>query len=1055
MPLSAATSAILLSLLRLTLILGCLATPLAHGAVGLPIVLPAADFQKHKLFSPTAAQRIRNARNLSDGHSGRLGWVEYEFTVAAAGWHEMFVRGSSLRVEFTLDPESTSPHAAAHFYGGRAAGANREKIGNVWLTAGIHHLRMQHLYWVGFPAISAIEFKPVPAENSFAVSSAGAPRIFRKGQCAPLDILGGGTGLPAQFQVFDLQDRGAATRRIYDISFPGSTEPSHQAFRIPCEREGIFTLAFGTGHGIDPGLGQYTYEVIDTRNLQASEKTPDRLLREIDCSRQAPDYSGGPSRVRNGHPGSYREADERGWSDLQRLPAAARNLAGEAGWFAYDLRELKAQRRYRIEVDYPDDARRTFAIALRESAPLAYPPAIGVTSGGEYILSGETATQSMTIWPRAASPRLLFITALDHEPAACSRIRLYEAGRVPPLAADGAPGRRQIVHWYEEAGNYRSLFGPPDDEPWLGSAAAERWLEMAAGNGVNLLLPTAIVYGFALYPSRHEITFFDPKADELRRLLLLAEKHRIKLAPEIHPRADGLSWGYEDGGPLPENLLVAKDGKTNFFAADGRTRNYPPYFDPLNPSTEDWYLALISEIAERYKDSPAFEGISLRLMQWSSGAFNNLVSLDWGYGDATVEQFRQESGLPVPMGKPGDPGRFAQRHAWLTTTGRDAWINWRCRKISGILSHARDRLRQIRPDLKLYLHVFNGDLPDAPGFAGGKNPAVERLRESGIDPAMLREIEGVTLIDASYTYGRRTADGVFRGDHDHLLDPVALSALRGNSAGHYKSGGYYMEATETVVPPQRLGFPSSTKATWMSAVINPAGRHALERYAIQLAEADALMVGEGGNGYTFGPPVIREFLREYAFLPNQPFTARADAIDPVTVRSLVTKAGLLVYAVNRERYPTSTELVFNRASEAVRLSTGKRLNIRDNRLNIELLPYQLIVIRLPPGSEIVKAGTTVPEAEKRKVEARVDWARRLAEGNRLRPLAGGILGQKTPELRTLETAVATATTALNKGWLWRARTVLEHNALLAIYRRLDCFPPELFSDMTSRRECPP
>ena len=54
---------------------------------------------------------------------------------------------------------------------------------------------------------------------------------------------------------------------------------------------------------------------------------------------------------------------------------------------------------------------------------------------------------------------------------------------------------------------------------------------------------------------------------------------------------------------------------------------------------------MISEIANRYKDSPAFKGISIRLMAWCFSGWQTVASIDWGYEDYTVDLFQKETGV--------------------------------------------------------------------------------------------------------------------------------------------------------------------------------------------------------------------------------------------------------------------------------------------------------------------------------------------------------------------------------------------------------------------------
>lgn len=525
--------------------------------------------------------------------------------------------------------------------------------------------------------------------------------------------------------------------------------------------------------------------------------------------------------------------------------------------------------------------------------------------------------------------------------------------------------------------------------------------------------------------------------------MLVAEKHRLGVIPEVHPRADELAFGRDDPRAIPDNVLLDKNGLSNFFAADGKTRNYPPYFNPLLTRNQEWYVDMIGELADRYKDSPAFEGISLRLMQWANPALNNLVNLDWGYDDTTVKLFMRDTSSSVPLGDADDPKRFAIRHAWLTGPGRQAWIEWRCRKIADLIRRIRDRVRLARPDLKLYINAFVNSEGLAPDFSSANGPTVaSRLREGGIDPTLLNAIDGVVLLNAASRYGRREADALRRGYRDTLLDPSALGALRRKGeGGEFLTTQNYLEATDAIIPPDRLGFPSNTKRTWAGIVANPPGRLALERYAIQLAETDAVTLGDGGNGYSFGPPIVREFMANFRRLPARRFDDHPTAVDPVTVRSLADPGSYYLYAVNRERYPVTVKISLQKAVKVVSMADGKVAAISNGNLRLELPPYALMAYKANSDTRIATITTKIPEGERKRVERQIAAVERLANLSPLQTLLRR--GPSEREHRSLQDAVREARKALGKGWLWRARTLLEHSALLAIYKRTDCYPPEL------------
>jgi uncharacterized lipoprotein YddW (UPF0748 family) len=79
------------------------------------------------------------------------------------------------------------------------------------------------------------------------------------------------------------------------------------------------------------------------------------------------------------------------------------------------------------------------------------------------------------------------------------------------------------------------------------------------------------------------------------------------VVPELHPRADEINWPIlEQPDPRP-TLLRSNAGDWN--------KGVPPFFNPLHPLVEKWYLDLVGELADNYRDSPA---IALRGMKYSS-----------------------------------------------------------------------------------------------------------------------------------------------------------------------------------------------------------------------------------------------------------------------------------------------------------------------------------------------------------------------------------------------------------------------------------------------------
>ncbi|MFA6293046.1 MAG: hypothetical protein WC637_14760, partial [Victivallales bacterium] len=620
--------------------------------------------------------------------------------------------------------------------------------------------------------------------------------------------------------------------------------------------------------------------------------------------------------------------------------------------------------------------------------------------------------------------------------------------RLPALPSSGT---RQFANWYEEGTNFLGFYGVPSPSIKGVMLGADRWARSIAWMGGDTLAPTVSVYQMNLFPSRFNISFTDPSAtDTVRIILLKCEKYGMKFVGEFHPEARELAWGSPSDGGIDCNLMISKDGKT---VGNG------PKYNPIHPKNIEWYLGMIGEFVDRYKDSPSLQGVSLRLMTWVNPALNNFHSLDWGYDDYTIGLFEKETGINIPV-KTAGADRFKARHAWLMANAKDKWITWRCEKIADLYRKICERVKKARPDLCVYSGIFGGFPND--------------LRETGIDTKLLTAIDGVRLVNALHGYGRRQHSEMgTQSERDNLLSPAVLNALcsPGKLSGYLFGAGYF-EATEAVVPPEAIGLPANSKRTWMSGVVNPAGRHALERWAIALAEGDANYLSDGGNAYTLGQPILQEFLQEYRRLPCVNFTPRCDASDPVAVwqlgksdqssvirnlsgdkktstdnRSPITD-NFLFYAVNRAGYPVQLDIqfakpgllqsLFGSTLEVKRLSTGESLPLKDGLLHINLQPYQLMAFSANPDTEILQIKTVPPLAELAKTTRQVEWLEKFAKD-----IADGRIKPKIDpaDQKIFAEMAAEARASLVAGHLWRVNGIVQNHRLLKIYQIADRFPP--------------
>jgi len=936
------------------LVVACVAQPRPAAAT---IVRSATSFDRSQLNRPDSAADVRAAGNLRGTRCCISGWVEFDISISTPGWYQIWTYGGAL--ETIVDPPiEPAQRPFAYFAGGSGIPRVPDKVGNVWLNEGSHRIRFQNDPWYGFSDFRSFEVRPSDGSpsGSLAIRWPTDGQIFRSGECPGFELLYGGDSSPDRVAV-EVQDRARNSRVFRQVlSLPESSELKTLRFIVPCIEEGFYRVvadpSMGT-HGANPprngqnpaeAIKGFDYQVIDTTRPPSTHESATGHGIDVDCLASHPDYESGDSVVSRGPAGRARQSAATGWFAYQRRPAAARAGMPEPSWFAYILPGLVPGHRYRIDVAVPDDADRTFGIFLRERNQRAYAIGIAVDTGGPYATSNAMQSARFDYWARDSEPRIVFAPLHDGMRAACARIHIepYSPGE-PDSVVPPRTNTREFVSWYEEGINFIDLFGASDDTPESVARAADRWAGKVAEVGGTVLMPTALVYGGQLYPSRYNRMDIVPDRDVLRRIFLAAERFGLSVIPELHPRADELVQGLDDT-QARRLLLVSKDGNDNYFTADGRTLNRPPYYNILLPRIQEWLVAMVGELADRYRDSPAFKGVSLRYMGWSNAALDNLVGIEWGYDDETIARFARESKTEIPFFGAADANPRRARSQWLATTGRARWEQWRCRQLTDLFRRLANRIRDARPDLQLFLHAFPAD--EERPFADVDTPA-QRLRDAGLDPASLADLEDVHVIDSSSSYGRNLPDAVEKGLFQASRDATIILALTSDGRpGRYISAHRYLEATNDVIPPDRLGFPPGTRATWASLAAHPFGRQALEAYARQLAVADALMLGDGGNGYTFGNAYLPGFLADFTRLPAIPFCEVSPPHAAVTVRTAVDQGRRWIYAVNgTARAATAmVDLIGNGSID--RPSTGERFGHDGGTLRLELLPYELVSLQL-------------------------------------------------------------------------------------------------------------
>ena len=184
-------------------------------------------------------------------------------------------------------------------------------------------------------------------------------------------------------------------------------------------------------------------------------------------------------------------------------------------------------------------------------------------------------SRDVIFWASDIRPRVVIMNAHNGHLAAAAKIRVYAADELETPILERFQGKRDFVFWYEEGENFDHLVnvhaGSDHDYDLV-----DRWLKEMKFFGASIVMPTAAIYNFELFPSSFDRAFSRPDHDLLRAILLDAERLGLKVMPQLAPRADEILW---NPGPDPgAHMLLSRQGQRNFVAANGSILR-PPYYN--------------------------------------------------------------------------------------------------------------------------------------------------------------------------------------------------------------------------------------------------------------------------------------------------------------------------------------------------------------------------------------------------------------------------------------------------------------------------------------------
>ncbi|WP_145928659.1 hypothetical protein OH491_02175 [Termitidicoccus mucosus] len=996
--------------------------------------------------------------------TGIAGWLEYDFEIAApGGWHELWLRGMPLEWtrEFWLDGRPVrwlSNSVPADVEGGGKFDKRKSwfKETNLWLAPGKHTLRLRRTIWY-HELPDAWELRPAdprsPAGNVRVVipgtaaeaSRPAAQNVVRAGEPIPLTLEGGSPAAPLAYELVALDETSpaaadasgvpapaadAAPVPLASIQFPITKNPVVKTVSITFPRQGVFRVVARdpkTKKLLRPAdMKAGLYVAIDTKNRPAyatgpSGDTSYRTVIDIDCAAEPPRgryfEKYGPARVVDSPAGRYRESTGRG-----TVP----------GWgtdgFSYKFDLPEPGRLYRLRVDYPDNDRRTMGFWVTDNTMSAGNATGvintgGIETGDRYPLTGAMLTHEAFFHPlRTKDLVVAVINLVPGLRAAAARIRIDIVDTPLPPAPAGPSRGREFGYWFEENGRWLRFFGGENTSPSEHLKTLEHYAQTLSHLGANLMFPTVNIYQGVHYPTRIMDGYGAVQLNETRLATLVAERHGCRIIPELYPT--GQTWfdrrvmGLKLDKTAPDGVAFMTPEARDIVLRnrDGKlTCAWEAFvYNPLHPRVQQMYADIVGEVADMLGDSPAFAGISTRLMfTWQFQAWSALPGLDWGYDDWTIGQFVRDTGTAVPTAADTtSPDRFHQRYNHLVRGDdavRERWLAWRCDRLFAFHQKLRDRIRQARADADLVIAYYRQD----PGAVYSRD-LIGQMREQGIDEPRYTAEPGIRFI-ASIPYGRRYSTPLADADASDPLWAADIKKINLDSRTAAFTGRYF-EVNKN------LGWENFGARTGVAAfdACLPTTANELELYSLMLADQDPSLIMTGGNGCMFGTPeIVRPFLREYLAIPDARFERLPGATDPVAVwRHRAADGTVWFYAVNRLPVPVTTTFSLDGASPEVRTAAGNtRIETPNASLRLVIEPYMLRSFRMTGGT-LAHCRVETPPDYVEKLRPQIEGARRLRDdiaSRRIVPEASG------PDAREAIAQLDAAIAAFAAGHYWTAR----------------------------------
>jgi hypothetical protein len=690
---------------------------------------------------------------------------------------------------------------------------------------------------------------------------------------------------------------------------------------------------------------------------------------------------------------------------LQLPPAPA---AGRPTWEGIVVAGAEIGRPHLVEIEYPQDQQATFGVSVLEAGDSGgvvqarYAGGFAVESPAAGIsASDDVGRHSFVFWPTSSNPVVLVMNASPQTPALFGKVRVFTGpAGVPPMQAvaptaagvDARAGRP--IHGFVAspaeltASGGGSLGADTARLPagWAGTlAGVQRSAEWLAAQGAGGAMVTVYRDGAAIWPA--ECTKGAPRwsggGDAGRRA---AAKDVLDVLCRVYGR-EGLRLvpALSFNAPLPALEAALAHAQSPADAAtgivlvgsDGKLRRLPdqpasPHYNILDPRVQQAVEAVVGEVAGRLNAATTVDGVAILL---GHEGWLHLPGVAWGLDDVTFGRFAATAG--VPPGEGAD--RHAQRAAFVTGSGREAWLAWRSHEIASFYSRLAEIVSVEGGGRSLYVApttlLAMGDLSRRlrPTLSGLRAAEADLWREIGVEPATLTADERIVFLSP---HVHRCGGGLIDRAASERANRSA--GLARGVAGARRRGAIAIEVPlrmeiDDVVPHGPFGSAAAEGAVAVHTVRS--GPALTRAWAESFVAGDAEVIFD--MALMYAQPTLAGVLARRAFAALPPGSlALVDPLPaPLVIRTGPSQLGTSLLVVNAAAVPVQAAVELTaRPTVAADAVDGGRLTIDEQgRVSIPLEPWGIRSVVVDSAATVAGARAEFSDATRESI------ARQLAD----------------------------------------------------------------------------